>query len=203
MPAPGAQRPRRAALARLASVLSFRTISGKLIIGLVVLFALASVAISVVTAQSLNNSLMSSLSDQLQAATTTWTSCATSTYLQMTRGDGDQDQPSEPAGYGNCGGTGQAPGTLEAVLSPSGAVIYKTLVSRPGTLSAADQATLADLPAPPPAPKPSGPPGSPGGPRGPGPRRLRGPISGPCSASSSCSPRCRVRAGTSWSPGCR
>jgi two-component system OmpR family sensor kinase len=163
MPAPGAQRPRRVALARLASVLSFRTISGKLIIGLVVLFALASVAISVVTAQSLNNSLMSSLSDQLQAATTTWTSCATSAYLQMTRGDGDQDQPSGPAGYGNCSGTGQAPGTLEAVLSPSGAVIYNTLVSRSGTLSAADQATLADLPAPPPAPKPPGPPGSPGG----------------------------------------
>jgi two-component system, OmpR family, sensor kinase len=168
MPAPGAQRPRRVALARLASVLSFRTISGKLIIGLVVLFALASVAISVVTAQSLNNSLMSSLSDQLQAATTTWTSCATSTYLQMTRGDRDQDQPSEPAGYGNCSGTGQAPGTLAAVLSPSGAVVYQTLVSRSGTLSAADQATLADLPAPPPAPKPSGPPGSPGGPAGSG-----------------------------------
>ena len=76
MPAPGAQPPRR--LARLASVLSVRTISGKLIIGLIVLFALASVVISVVTAQSLNNSLMSSLNDQLQAATTTWTTCATS-----------------------------------------------------------------------------------------------------------------------------
>src|SRR5580700_8731097 len=96
-------------LARWAGVLSYRTISGKLIIGLVVLFGLASVVISVVTAQSLNNSLMSSLRAQVQSATTTWTSCATSAYLQMTRGDGDQDQPSGPAGSGNCSGTGQAP----------------------------------------------------------------------------------------------
>ena len=49
-------------------MLSLRTISGKLIIGLLVLFGLASVLVSVITAQSLNNSLMSSLNQQLQAA---------------------------------------------------------------------------------------------------------------------------------------
>ena len=59
--------PRR--LARLAALLSLRTISGKLIIGLIVLFGLASVIVSVVTVQSLNNSLMSSLNQQLQTAT--------------------------------------------------------------------------------------------------------------------------------------
>jgi hypothetical protein len=59
-------------LARWASVLSYRTISGKLIIGLVVLFGLASVVVSVVTAQSLSNSLRSALDGQLQTATTAW-----------------------------------------------------------------------------------------------------------------------------------
>ncbi len=153
MPAPGAQPPHR--LARLASVLSFRTISGKLIIGLVVLFALASVVISVVTAQSLNNSLRSSLNDQLQAATTTWTSCATSLDREQGDGDGDHDQPAP--GYDSCSGTGQAPETFLAVLSPSGAVVYKTYVSNSCTLSAADQATLAGLLAPPPVPQQSSP----------------------------------------------
>jgi two-component system, OmpR family, sensor kinase len=166
MPAPGAQRPRRVTLARLASVLSFRTISGKLIIGLVVLFALASVVISVVTAQSLSNSLMSSLTDQLRAATTTWTSCAT----LANPGDGDHHQPSGPPSYGQCSNNGQAPGTFEAVLSSSGGVAYKYYVSKSCALSGADRATLASLPAPPAQPKPSGgPPGSDGEPDGPAP----------------------------------
>ena len=60
---------------RLAALLSLRTISGKLIVGLVVLFGLASIIVSVVTAQSLNNSLMSSLNTELQAATMRWQSC--------------------------------------------------------------------------------------------------------------------------------
>ena len=54
-----AQRPRP--LTRLAALLSLRTISGKLIMGLIVLFGLASIIVSVVTAESLSNSLMSSL----------------------------------------------------------------------------------------------------------------------------------------------
>ena len=162
MPAPGAQRPRR--LARLASVLSFRTISGKLIIGLIVLFALASVVISVVTAQSLNNSLMSSLNDQLQAATTTWTTCATSTDRQQGDGDGDNGQPIP--GYQSCSGTSQASGTFLAVLSSSGTVVFKDYVTKTCTLSAADHATLVGLPATPPGPQQSGPPDSEGPPGG-------------------------------------
>ena len=70
MPASQAQRP--GPRARLAGLLSWRTISGKLIIGLVVLFGLAGAAVSVVTANSLSNSLMSSLNQQLQSATQTW-----------------------------------------------------------------------------------------------------------------------------------
>ena len=60
---------------RLAAVLSLRTISGKLIVGLVVLLGAASIIVSVVTAQSLNNSLMSSLNTELQAATMRWQNC--------------------------------------------------------------------------------------------------------------------------------
>jgi two-component system OmpR family sensor kinase len=166
MSAPGAQPPRRLALARLASVLSFRTISGKLIIGLIVLFALASVVISVVTGQSLNNSLMSSLKDQLQAATTTWTTCAASTGRQQGDGDGANGQPAP--GYQSCSGTGQAPGTFLAVLSSSGTVVFKDYVTKTCTLSAADHGTLVGLPATPPGRQQPGPPDSDGPPGGAG-----------------------------------
>jgi two-component system, OmpR family, sensor kinase len=166
MSAPGAQPPRRLALARLASVLSFRTISGKLIIGLIVLFALASVVISVVTGQSLNNSLMSSLKDQLQAATTTWTTCAASTGRQQGDGDGANGQPAP--GYQSCSATGQAPGTFLAVLSSSGTVVFKDYVTKTCTLSAADHATLVGLPATPPGRQQPAPPDSDGPPGGAG-----------------------------------
>ena len=76
MPAPAVRLPGR--LARWAHVLSYRTISGKLIIGLVLLFGLASAVVSVVTAQSLSNSLTGSLRAQVQSATTTWYHCANS-----------------------------------------------------------------------------------------------------------------------------
>ena len=85
MPASQAQRPGRRA--RLAGLLSWRTISGKLIIGLVVLFGLAGTAVSVVTANSLSNSLMSLLNQQLQSATQTWFSC-----VQSQVGDNDHDR---------------------------------------------------------------------------------------------------------------
>src|ERR1700736_92185 len=103
MPGPAAPR-----LRRWAGVLSFRTISGKLIIGLVVLFGLASAVVSVVTAQSLSNSLMSSLRAQAQSATTTWHNCANADS-QGPRSDRNGDQ-SNPAGYPTCYGVGQAPG---------------------------------------------------------------------------------------------
>ena len=77
-------RPRR--LTRLAATLSLRTISGKLIVGLLILFGLASVIVSVITAQSLNNSLMSSLDQQVQAATDTWYTC-----VRHSAGDPDRD----------------------------------------------------------------------------------------------------------------
>ena len=62
-------------LGRVAALFSLRTISGKLIIGLALLFGVASIAVSVVTDHSLNQSLMSSLNQQLQAATGNWYNC--------------------------------------------------------------------------------------------------------------------------------
>ena len=162
MPAP-ALRP-HGRLARWAHVLSFRTISGKLIIGLLVLFGLASLVVSLVTAHSLSDSLMSSLNGQLQSATGTWRSCATSVYNDQAYGhdpgDGGQETGPPPASdYATCAGNGQAPGTFEAVMSSSGTVLYKDYVLKQCSLSPADTATLVNLP----APSQYGPPGPPQG----------------------------------------
>jgi len=135
-PAPGSQRPHR--LSRLAALLSLRTISGKLIIGLVVLVGAASIIVSVVTSSSLNRSLMSSVDQQLQSATMRWQNCVSSSP------DGDTDvhhgpgQGPLPACYG------QAAGTFEAELTGS---TFSNLSLVPGRceLSAADEQTLLAL----------------------------------------------------------
>jgi len=133
-------------LRRLAALFSLRTISGKLIIGLALLFGVASVAVSVVTDHSLNQSLMSSLSQQLQAASDTWYSC-----VQNNTGDPDQDGPAQAAhrpasaGYGMCSNASQAPGTFELLLTGD-SVSYKNTVKEECPLSASDEAVLAALP---------------------------------------------------------
>ena len=159
--APDAPRPRRPAppagkaprLARLAALLSLRTISGKLIIGLIVLFGLASVIVSAVTVQSLNNSLMSSLNQQLQTATQTWYSCVQSSTNNDHDHDGQPDPDGDSMGYA-CNDQGQAPGTLLVVLNDD-SVGYKRLVSQVCSLSATDTTTLAKL-SPAAMPVPSG-----------------------------------------------
>jgi two-component system OmpR family sensor kinase len=146
MPAPATQPPGR--LARWAHVLSIRTISGKLIIGLVVLFGLASVVVSLVTAQSLSNSLTGSLRAQVQAAASTWMTCAHSDG----QGPGPGGDPDNDHGnYANCYNQGQAPYTFLAILSP-GEQWHSFYVSASCTLTAADTAVLADLPASAPGP---------------------------------------------------
>jgi two-component system, OmpR family, sensor kinase len=128
-------------LARLAALFSLRTISGKLIIGLALLFGLASVAVSVVTDHSLNQSLMSSLNQQLQAASHTWYGC-----VQRSTGDPDRDAPRRaPSGYGMCSNAGQAPGTFELLLAGK-SVAYKNTVKQECLLSVPDAATLVALP---------------------------------------------------------
>ena len=162
MPASQAQRPGlRARRVRLAGLLSWRTISGKLIIGLVVLFALAGAAVSVVTANSLSNSLMSSLDQQLQSATQTWFTC-----VQSQDGDHTDAYQDDPDGYSACSGQGQAPGTFEVLLTGNWAA-YKKTVKEACPLSATDTATLVALSAAtdqnPPGPSGDSSPPEPGG----------------------------------------
>ena len=135
------------ALARLGGLLSPRTISGKLIIGLFVLFGLASATVGVVTAQSLKNSLTSSLDAQLQAATSTWLSCVNMVDHEEYDGYGRSDAGQPDSGYAGCSDRGQAPGTFEAVVGGQG-IVYYNYVLGSCTLSAPDEATLTDLPAP-------------------------------------------------------
>jgi two-component system OmpR family sensor kinase len=133
----------------LARLLSPRTISGKLIIGLFVLFGLASVVVSLVTAASLSSSLMSSLDGELQAATSTWFSCVTMAYHEHDGGGFGQGQPSGPGtgqlDLGTCSGQGQSPGTFVAVLTGT-QVTYKDYVLKTCTLTPSDTTMLADLP---------------------------------------------------------
>jgi two-component system OmpR family sensor kinase len=141
---------------RLAALLSLRTISGKLIIGLVVLLGAASIIVSVVTAQSLHNSLMSSLNTELQAASMRWQNCVfppQGSHIDAYTG-------TDPAV--NC--YGQATGTFEAQLTGH---TFSNLGVVPGgcQLSAADEATLLALPT---TALPSGGQHGPGGQGGPG-----------------------------------
>ena len=137
-------RPRRVGPAAL---LSLRTISGKLIVGLLVLFGLASVIVSVITAQSLNNSLMSSLNQQLVSATHTWATCVQQSAHDGQHNDADQNDAYriDTDDYGVCNESEQAPGTLEAVLAGS-STGYKHVVQQACPLSATDAAMLAKLP---------------------------------------------------------
>ena len=128
-------------LARLAALFSLRTISGKLIIGLALLFGVASVGVSVVTDHSLNSSLMSSLNQQLQAATDTWYGCV----QHSSDPDHDSSRQPPPGGYGMCSNAGQAPGTFELLLTGN-SVGYKNTVKKQCHLSAPDTAVLASLP---------------------------------------------------------
>jgi len=144
----GARGHRR--LARLAALLSLRTISGKLIVGLVVLFGLASVIVSAITAQSLKNSLMSSLSQQLVAATRTWYGCVQQSVLDSQRNRSGQNAPADARhpdldDYGACSESGQAPGTFVELLTGK-SVGYKHTVQKACPLSAADETTLAKMP---------------------------------------------------------
>jgi two-component system OmpR family sensor kinase len=141
---------------RLAALLSLRTISGKLIVGLVVLLGAASIIVSVVTAQSLHNSLMSSLNTELQAASMRWQNCVFPPQGSHTDAYTDRNPGV------NC--YGQATGTFEAQLTGH---TFSNLGVVPGgcQLSAADEKTLLALPT---TPLPSGGQYGPGGPGGPG-----------------------------------
>jgi len=100
----------------------------------------------VVTDHSLNQSLMSSLNQQLQAASDTWYSC-----VQHSTDDPDRSTPGQtayrpaPGGYGMCSNGGQAPGTFELLLAGK-SVAYKNTVKQQCLLSVPDTAVLVALP---------------------------------------------------------
>jgi two-component system OmpR family sensor kinase len=147
---------RRRGPGRLAALFSLRTISGRLIIGLIVLFAVASVIVSAITSQALRGSLMSSLDSQVQAATMRWQGCVTQA---QNGGREDTRGPRPPACYG------QATGTFEAQLTGT-TFSQISLVPVPSQLSAADRATLLALPT---TKLPVSRQGAPGGPGAPAP----------------------------------
>jgi two-component system, OmpR family, sensor kinase len=130
--------PRKAHWPRLSGLLSPRTISGRLIIGLIVLIGLAGAAVSLVTANALSDSLMSSLDQQLQSATSRWMDC-----VHAAEGDNDGDNYTGQNPPPNC--YGQATGTFEAVLTGK---TFSSVFLVGGTcrLSAADSRTLLSLP---------------------------------------------------------
>jgi len=151
---------RKAHWPRLSGLLSPRTISGRLIIGLIVLIGLAGAAVSLVTASALSDSLMSSLNQQLQSATSRWMDC-----VHAAQDDSDRDNSAAQNPPQDC--YGQASGTFEAVLTGN---TFSSVFLVGGTcrLSAADARTLISLPtiqAPPTGQ--GGPPGH-DGPGGPG-----------------------------------
>jgi two-component system, OmpR family, sensor kinase len=151
---------RKAHWPRLSGLLSPRTISGRLIIGLIVLIGLAGAAVSVVTANALSDSLTSSLNQQLQSATSRWMDC-----VHAAQGDDDSDNYTGPSPPPNC--YGQAAGTFEVVLTGR-AFSSVILVGRACQLSVTDETTLLSLPTT--QAQPTGQGGPPGhyGPDGPG-----------------------------------
>ena len=126
---------------RLCGLLSLRTISGRLIIGLIVLIGLASAAVSVVTANSLSDSLMSSLNQQLQSATSRWMDCVQP--RQDDEGDGS-DTMTPPVDPEDTACAAEVrPGRRDVRGGADRAVGYKHILVGACPLSAADETTLA------------------------------------------------------------
>ena len=99
-----------------------------------------------ITAQSLNNSLMSSLNQQVQAATHTWFTASSRAPWTASADDPDPNDASSPIRTTTlCSESGQAPGTFEDLLAGK-SIGYKHTVQSSCPLSAADEATLASLP---------------------------------------------------------
>jgi two-component system, OmpR family, sensor kinase len=132
-----------------------RTLSGRLIAGLVALLALGCATVGVVTYWAIQRALTNELDNQLLAATSVANTCLDHWFNPS--GDnpgGDTGQPSgNPLSSMYCDGLGT--GTFVAYLRQGqwGAMVVPNQI----TLSAADKATLASIPTTP-MPKAGGPP---------------------------------------------
>jgi two-component system, OmpR family, sensor kinase len=134
--------------------LAGRTLRGRLIAGLVALLAVACAAVGIVTYLSLRGYLLGQLDQNLQAASTRFASCVNPPPgYQPPDSDHDHDNgrgndngphPGEPAACADT--SGQAVDTFSAALT-HGAVTTANVTYGDCHLSAADEATLARLPA--------------------------------------------------------
>jgi two-component system, OmpR family, sensor kinase len=152
-PRPGAPHRR----GRLARRLLPRTLRGRLIAGLVALLAIGCATVGVTTYFRAKASLLGEISGQLETATGLWFRCVITTpqgpgvpgvtaghgfavgYASVPGHDDDVPKPSKTC-------TGLAPGTLEATVSPAGAVSQNIEGLARAALSPADEKTLRQLP---------------------------------------------------------
>jgi two-component system, OmpR family, sensor kinase len=135
---------------RLRRWLAGRTLRGRLIAGLLALLFVACATVGVVTYLALRGFLLGQLDDQLTAASARYEEC-----VNGPRGGPPHDGQQSPGGQGTypehdpagCANVpGQAQATFSAALS-SGAVTAAKITNGTCHLYAADDATLARLPA--------------------------------------------------------
>ena len=152
----GGAKPRRALL-RLP-----RSLSGRLIVGLVTLLAVAAATVGVVTYLAFQHAVADEMNNQVQAATSLTNTCLDHWFAGDDENQsGQPGQPGQPGPSGPGNGTpltsyyctGLDSGTLVAYFRHDQWGAY--LVPREITLSAADKATLASIP-PSPNPSPGG-----------------------------------------------
>jgi two-component system OmpR family sensor kinase len=145
-------RPRRHRYRRLT-----RTLSGRLIAGLVALLTMASATVGVVTYLAFQRALSRELDNQLQAATSVANSCLDSWFTPRTT---DNDHDSDDQGTGNQGGQGSVSGAIASNYCEglgNGTLIAcfyhgqwsASVVPHPVTLSATDKRTLSAIKASP------------------------------------------------------
>ncbi len=139
------------------------TLRGRLIAGLMVLFAIGCATVGVTTYMAARDSLLNEARGQLQTATGLWSGCMSSAELQQGRPLGSPS-PGVSGGHGSrvaagvdildpppsCEGPGTfdnglGPGTFEATIY-SGALNPYVVERGTPRLSAADEAALRDLP---------------------------------------------------------
>ncbi len=139
---------RSSALASRASQwLGARTLRGRLIAGVLVLLFLACASVGVLTYAHLRSVLINGLNVDLEAANQRYVSC----LKKPPPGYGDNDRgpggpPPRSPGPGPCASQAQDPGTLNAVISASGAVLDANIsYSAHCHLSPSDRALLTGM----------------------------------------------------------
>jgi two-component system OmpR family sensor kinase len=137
----------RAPAARVRNWLAARTLRGRLIAGLLALLFLACAAVGAVTYAHLHSVLINNLNAQLTASNRRYASCLQGPPPGSPEPSGHpgDNRPDSP-GAGPCAQQAQAPGTLNAVVTPGGTLLAHMAYSNVCTLSASDRVLLTSLP---------------------------------------------------------